>query len=125
MESILQIFRKNTAFLSIQNNVKNLTEKIQPHISQLQNFQFYFNNPLFVGLLVLLILILSRKWGIKKAFSYCACISVFLYLATKVMAYLNIRIMEESEITYADLAKGMVVFVVIIITIYYSAIRNE
>lgn len=125
MEGFIQIIRKHLASSLSKENINSLKQTIQLHKSQLQNFQFSFDNPVFGILILLAFLILSRIWGLKKAFSYCLLVSVLLYLTSRVITYFNIEITEGLGVTYADTGKGLAVFIIIIVTIYYAVIRSE
>lgn len=125
MEDIIQTIRNNLASILTEENVTGLKQSIQLHINQLQNFQFFFNNPIFVIIVLLALLMLSGIWGFKKAFSYCLIVSVTLYLASRLVANTNIQVTEGATITYADVWKGLAIFIIILVTIYYGIIRND
>ncbi len=107
-----------------QPNLASFLLLIQPDIQEMQNFRFYFSNPIFGLLILTTFLILSRSWGLKKSFSYCFVISSILYLTTKITIHLNLPI-EGSAVTYADIVKFISIFIITLISIYYFFIRNK
>jgi len=125
VEDIIQIIRRNLASSLTKENIASLKQSIQLHINQLQNFQFSFNNPLFAILILLALLMLSGIWGFKKAFSYCLLVSAILYLTSRLALHTNIQITEGAMITYADIWKGLAIFIIILVTIYYGIVRND
>ncbi len=97
---------------------------LKPRVEELLRLQFNFDNPVYGLALLTALIILSRKWGLKKAFSYCLLTASVLYLSTRISATLNVPI-EGSGVTYADVIRGAGLFILVVVTIYYFFIRNE
>jgi hypothetical protein len=120
----MQLYLRKLASIFTQPNLASFLGTIQPDIQELQNFHFYFSNPIFGLLILAAFLILARSWGLKKAFSYCLVISSILYLTTKIIIHSSLPI-EGSAVTYADIIKIVAIFILTLITIYYFFIENK
>ena len=120
----MQRYFKELIAIFTQPNLADFLKLIQPDVQELQNFHFYFSNPIFGLLILTAFLILTRFWGIKKAFSYCLVVSSILYLTTKIIIHFSLPI-EGSSVTYADIIKFISIFIITLISIYYFLIRNE
>jgi hypothetical protein len=124
MEQNMQLYFKKLASIFTRPNLASFLESIQPDIQELQNFHFYFSNPIFGLLILTAFLILAKSWGLKKAFSYCLVVSSILYLTTKIIIHTSLPI-EGSMVTYADIIKLIAIFMITLISIYYFLIRNK
>ena len=99
-----------------------------PYIKSIQDFHFYYNNPLFwVGFMVLyLILEIGVDWCISKAFFFCAINASVLLFAT----WLEKPIMEMFTMQgYPGgfdpfILKVATIAVVSIVTMYFVFIDN-
>jgi hypothetical protein len=120
----MQAYLEKLTSLFTQPNLAKFSEKIKPDIIDMQNFRFYFTNPVFGIIILVTFLILSRSWGFKKSFSYCLVVSTILYLTTKIASYTSIPI-EGSQILYADIIKFIALFIITLISIYYFLIRTK
>jgi hypothetical protein len=120
----MQLYFKKFASIFTQPNLASFLKTIQPDIEELQNFRFYFSNPVFGILILATFLILAKSWGFRKSFSYCFVVSSILYLTTKATLRLNLPI-ENSQVFYSDIIKFLGVFTITLITIYYFLIRNK
>jgi len=120
----MQAYLEKLTALFTQPNLAKFIEKIKPEIIDMQNFRFYFTNPVFGIIILVTFLILNRSWGLKKSFSYCLVVSAILYLTTKIASYTNIPI-EGSQILYADIFKFISLFIITLISIYYFLIRTK
>lgn len=107
-----------------QPNLAAALELIQPDIQEMQNFHFYFSNPVFGLFILIVFLILAKFWGLKKSFSYCLVVSSILYLTTKITAHANLPI-EGSAISYADIIKFIAIFMIALISVYYFLIKDK
>lgn len=120
---MLAYLKKLTSIFT-QPNLAESLKLIQPDVQEMQNFHFYFSNPIFGILILTTFLILARSWGLKKAFSYCLVVSSILYLTTKIIIHSSLPI-EGSGVTYADIIKIIAIFILTLITIYYFFIENK
>ena len=124
MDQNNQLFLKKlfSSFTSI--NLTNLFKSTQPYIEELQNFHFYFSNPVFDLLILIVFLLLFKTWGLKKTFSYCLIISSILYLTTRIMSHIDMPI-DSGEITYGAIIKILAIFAICIISIYYFFLKES
>lgn len=120
----MQAYLRKLTSIFTQPNLAASLELIQPDIQEMQNFRFYFSNPVFGFLILTVFLILAKFWGLKKSFSYCLVVSSTLYLTTKVTAHVNLPI-EGSSITYADIIKFIAILIITLVSIYYFLIREK
>ena len=102
----------------------NFLKSLKPHIEELNNFYFYFTNPLFDLIILLAFLFLSRSWGYKKSFSYCLLISSLLYLTTIVNTHLG-GAFAESNFIPADILRTIILLLIFVISIYYLFVKND
>lgn len=123
MPQNIQLFlEKLSSFITLDNLV-NLLRSTQPHIQELQDFHFYFSNPVFVLLILICLLSLYKPWGLKKAFSYCLLISSILYLTTRITVHMNTSI-DGGEVTYAAIIKFISIFIISVVSIYYFFVKQ-
>ena len=120
----MQDYFRNLASIFTQPNLAATFETIQPDIQEMQNFRFYFSNPVFGILILAVFLILSKFWGLKKSFSYCLVVSSILYLTTKATIHTSLPI-QNSTISYADIIKFIAILTIALISIYYFLIREK
>ncbi len=74
------------------------------HWAQLQDFDFAYTNSLFWVIVLVLMLLLSVRWGIKKSFSFCIIFAALLLIMTAAEKYLVVwsgATAESKEITIA------------------------
>ena len=120
----MPLYLEKLTSLFTQPNLAKFIEKIKPDIYDLQNFRFYFNNPIFHLLILTAFLMLSKSWGLKKSFSYCLVVSSILYLTTRIVSNTSMPI-EGSMIAYADIIKFIAIFIITLISIYYFLIKTS
>ncbi len=121
-QNIIQYLKKLTVIFSEQN-LAEFIKKIGPDIKNLQNFRFYFSNPILWLIILTALLILSRTWGLRKAFSYCLTVSIILFSTTRIIVHLNLPI-DGAGITYADIIKFLAVTLIVLISVYYFLMKN-
>ena len=124
MSQTIQLYYEKFLLFFSEDNLATLKATLQPHIQQLQELHFSFTNPVFGLLLLLVFLLLLKKWGRSKAFSYCLLVSSILCLDTGLEGYFVTPI-AESGVLLSDIIHAIVYFAVIVITLYYAMIRNE
>ena len=115
-------FQKIASYFN-ERNLAVFIKKIQPDIQELQDFRFYFSNPVFGLLIFGYFLILSQRWGIKKSFSYCLLISSILYLTTKIICYTDLPI-NGSGLAYSDIIKFLSIIIIALISVYYFIMKD-
>lgn len=98
-----------------------------PYIKSIQDFHFYYNNPLFwIFFMVLYILLkIGRSWSPGKAFLFCACIAGILLGATRLIAQ-PFTIPGYAAYSFDPFVYKIASFILIsIITIYFVFIDNS
>jgi len=123
MPQNIQLFLEKLSSFFTLENLRNLFKSAQPYIQELQDFHFYFSNPVFVLLILICLLSLYKPWGLKKAFSYCLLISSILYLTTRITVHMNTSI-DGGEVTYAAIIKFISIFIISVVSIYYFFVKQ-
>ena len=108
---------------NIMQSLGIINKSIQPYLSELKAFHFSYLNPVFIALILISILILSRFWGIRKSFTYCLTVSLILILTTALSSHVNIPL-GESVLTSTDLINGAAIVIIAIVTLFYIFIKN-
>ena len=120
----MQAYLRKLISIFTQPNLAASLGSIKPDIQEIQNFRFYFSNPVFGLLILAVFLILAKFWGLKKSFSYCLIVSSILYFTTRITARTNLPI-EGSAVTYGDIIKFVAIFIITLISIYYFLIKDR
>jgi hypothetical protein len=123
METFWQSLQEYIDIIFSPYNLNRLTKIILRKTQELQEFKFQLDNPIFWLIMLFTLLILSRKWGTKKAFSYCMVVGTVLYLSSIAVTRMNISI-QQSNFTYSTLLKIFTFFLLTLITLYYLFIKN-
>lgn len=101
--------------------LNTLKTTLSPYLDELRNFHFSFFNPLFWLFFLILLLVLTKAWGIKKSFSLCSIVAAVLLATTFVEQFM----IETFGITDVLLIRLICFFVLALIFVYYFFIRNE
>jgi len=122
----MEIKKFQEQFNSIVKGLDFSTLKIafSPYLNELLNAHFSLSNPLFWVFFLILVLILSRSWGIKKSFSFCAIIAVVL-LATTMLENFMADTLAKSLIFDARVLKLIAMLIITLVSIYYFLIRRN
>ncbi len=121
---ILQDVHKNAISLFNNPTAINFFKSLKPHIEELNNYYFYFTNPVFDLIILVAFLFLSRSWGYKKAFSYCLLVSSMLYLITIINTHFG-GTFAESEFIPADILRTIIIILIFVVSIYYLFIKDS
>jgi len=124
MDEIIKTLQKDLTIFFSPQGLHAFSQSVNLHFRELQNFRFLFSNPVFDLIILLTFFILSRSWGLKKAFSYCLIVSVTLNLASRTMIYLN-NLLGHPLGSYQMLIKIGAIFFITLATIYYTFVRNN
>ena len=124
MDRILQAIYDEYAYLTSEKTVDAFKAALRPDIQALKRLHFSFTNPVFALCILVVLLVLSKGWVYKKAFSYCVLVSSILCLTSGLEAYFAFPI-EGSGVSYMDLVRGGAFALILVITVYYAFIRNE
>ena len=92
-------------------------------LNSLRNFQFSYLNPVFWGCLLLLFLILSRFWEIKKAFSFCAVLAIILLATTKLEGHVSGMLSDAGGMLDPSVIRIIAVFVILVIFLCYVTLE--
>lgn len=99
-----------------------------PYIKNIQDFHFYYDNPLFWAGFMVLYLILDRAaaWSVGKAFFFCAIISSILLGATWLEKPL-VDLFTIQEHTGFDpfILKVATVTVISVVVMYFVFVDNS
>jgi hypothetical protein len=123
MENIMQNLQSWLSMLFDKNSLAVFNKSIQPYMLELKAFHFSYLNPVFIALILVSLLALSRFWGIKKSFTYCLAVSLILILTTALSSHVNIPL-GESVLTSTDLINGAAIVIIAIVTLFYIFIKN-
>jgi len=123
MQQEIQTYLEKLTALFKQPNLADFYQTIEPDIQAMQNFRFYFSNPIFAILILMIFLILTKLWGIKKSFSYCLILSSILYFTTRITAYTSLSI-NGSGVTYADIIKFIAIVFIALTSVYYFLMKS-
>lgn len=100
-----------------------LKQRAWPYLKELKHYRFSLFNPLFWVSWLLLLLILSKRWGIRKSSSFCALVAVVL-LGTTAIEKRMADILAQSKIFDVDVLRMVSLFVIALIVIYYLFIKD-
>ncbi len=102
-----------------------LERAIRSYLNSLQNFQFYYLNPLFWIFFLFLFLILLRSWRPKKSLSFCLSLAIVLLLETKIENFIG-GISKHSEGVDPNFIVRIIFGMLIaFIFIYYFMVRED
>jgi len=109
-------------FMSIDIVFETLKSTFAPYYKSLVNFHFYFYNPLFWVFLLILFLILLRRWQEGKAFSYCLLLAIILLGATRFESMTRQALANYGQ-TFDPLpARVLVLVIIAILSICYAVL---
>ena len=124
MEGVVSYIQEKSSIFSDKEKMSAFIESLQPYIRQLKALHFSFDNPVFDFFILLTFIVLTKFWGLKKSFSYCLISSTILVVSSGFDAKLQVGI-EGSATTYADIVHCVAIFIIVVITIYYSMIKDS
>lgn len=97
--------------------------RVLPYLKELKNYHFSLLNPLFWVFLLILLFILSRRWGLRKSSSFCVLVTAVL-LGTTALANRMAATLAQSKIFDFDVLRMISLFVIALIFIYYFFIKD-
>jgi hypothetical protein len=113
-------------FNNLINGVDFRTFKttIKPYLEELRNSHFTFDNPVLWVLFLILLFILSRSWGMRKAFSYCLIVTAILLVTTQLEQSWG-STLAKSEVFDVTVLKMISAFVIVLLSIYFFFIKSD
>ena len=90
----------------------------------LRRLDFDYTNPLLWTLAFLAMLILSLKWKIKKAFSYCVNVTVILMLSSQAEKFIAGWLARAGESYDLTIIKVLAFLVIIFVTAAYYFVES-
>ncbi len=105
------------------DTLKVLVKALSPYLEELQKFQFSPLNPLFWICVLILLLILTRRWAFKKAFSYCLVVSILLLVTTALEKYILNRLGADEMPGF--IVRIISIFLLSLISVYYFFVRID
>lgn len=94
-------------------------------LRELQQFQFYFSNPVFWLCVLIVFLVLLRFWHVKKSFSFSVLAAAILLVTTQVEHLVVDFVRQHGETFDPIIIRVLSVFAIIILFVYYSMIRGN
>ncbi len=108
----------------IESEYFNLLKlRVLGYLQELKNYHFSLLNPLFWLFSLIFLLILSRRWGLRKASSFCALV-VAVLLGTTALANRMAGTLAQAKIFDFDVLRMVSLFVISLIAIYYFFIKG-
>ncbi len=95
------------------------------YLSELQSFQFKFDNPLLWALLLLLYFIARRSWLPRKSLSFTTIIGGVLLLTTFFEGYLVDFFQKAGWLFEPIIVRLLSCTILMIIVLYYYFIRTD
>jgi hypothetical protein len=101
-----------------------VVKSLEPYYNSLKNYEFSYLNPLFWAGLLLLFIVVSRFWELKKSFSYCLWIGIILLVTSKLeVVFANLFSLPGASAD-TTLIKFVSAFVVAMLSIFYIFVRQ-
>lgn len=97
--------------------------RVSSYLQELKNYHFSWSNPLFWLLLLIALFILSRRWGLSKAGSFCLLIGLVLLGTTEIEMRIGDALVN-SGLFDAGVLRLVSLFVIAMITLYYLFIKD-
>lgn len=95
------------------------------HIEKIGQYQFTVANPIFWGMLLVLALILTRFWDIKKSFSFSVAVGIVLLLTTKIEHFIMEGLATTNEFFDPVIIRLLSVIAITLIILYYIFIKTD
>jgi len=89
------------------------------YVKPILKFRFYFHNPLFWVLLLLLMLVLLQKWAFKKSFYFCSLLAGILLLTTRIEWLLLHSVSNSGSVIDATFVKLLSLVLVAILSLIF------
>ncbi|MFA5007678.1 MAG: hypothetical protein WC546_00425 [Candidatus Omnitrophota bacterium] len=99
--------------------------KFLVYFHQLLRFDFSVTNPVFWLFLLVILFILTKLWKTKKALSFCFVVALILLSATKIENYIAPLIIKNGGSFDPLLIRIGCLFIILIVLLYYSFIREN
>ena len=94
------------------------------YYNSIVRFEFSYDNPLFWIFVAVLFFILAGFWGAKKSLSFCLMSAAILLISSKVEESFGGFVTMSGESFDPMLVRAVSVFIIIIMFLYYSFIRE-
>lgn len=106
----------------MDNDIGNLVAQYVEKISQ---YQFTVNNPIFWAILIVLALLLTRFWDIKKSFSFSITIGIILLATTKIEQAVVSASANAQEFFDPVVVRILSIVVIALVILYYVFIKTD
>lgn len=94
-------------------------------LNSLRHFQFSYLNPLFWVMLLLVFLTVVNFWGAKKSLSFCFLAAVILLATTKIESMIVNMVAKSGEVFDPIIMRAISFLIILMITLYYSCVRED
>jgi len=95
------------------------------YVEKISQYQFTANNPLFWAILVVLALMLTRFWDIRKSFSFSLAVGVVLLATTKIEHSMMKALTSANEFFDPIVIRLLSVIAITVIILYYVFIKTD
>ena len=100
---------------------ETLITAIMLYFAELRNFHFLLFNPLLWVFWLILLWLLSKQWGYKKAFSFCLLVVLILLANTSLENYFK----DTFAISDPIVIRTISILFIAGVSIYYFFIRSD
>ena len=107
--------------------IESLKTTFLPYIRSIQDFHFYYNNPLIwvFFMTVFLMLVWFRSWSHGKAFSFCLTTSLILLGMTWMEKSIRGAFVRPDESFDPFIIRAVSLVVISVAVLYYAFIDNS
>ena len=98
---------------------------IAQNLQKISQYQFTINNPVFWAILIVLALILTRFWDIKKSFSFSIAIGIVLLATTKIEHIVVAASTSANEFFDPIVIRILSVIAITLVVLYYIFIKTD
>ncbi|MFC1675275.1 hypothetical protein ACFL1K_05275 [Candidatus Omnitrophota bacterium] len=106
-------------------NLQQIQTWSNPHIEQLQNFQFSIFNPLFWVSLLAMFLITWKFWRAKRSFSFSLVVGVILLASTEIERMVAKAVASSGGVLDPFLIRALFVCLIFIVSLYYIFVKSD
>jgi hypothetical protein len=101
-----------------------IIDSLKPYYKPLRNCQFSYDNPLFWAGALLLFIVVSRFWELKKSFSYCAILAVILLATSRTEVFVANLFSSPGATVDTTIIKFISAFFIAMLTIFYFFVKQ-
>lgn len=100
-------------------DIDAIKKTLEPHLEALKNFQFSVFNPLFWIALLILFLILSRRWDARKSFGFCSVVAILLLVTSQAESFVANFVVRSAGVFDPIIIRIISTIIFCFISIYY------